>query len=88
MTWFSGEAKCLISGWGDIDKIQPGIQQPSEILQLAEITLKDFSQCKMAYQRVHKNLNPQRHLCASGDGVDTCQGDSGGPLVCLKVKCF
>ena len=78
--------QCLISGWGDIDKFSPGIQAPDTILQVAEITLKDFGQCKNAYQRVKKVLNPQRHLCASGDGVDTCQGDSGGPLVCFRVS--
>ena len=77
--------KCSISGWGDVNQDDPHIQRPSQ-LQLAEIEIKDYDQCRQAYLKQRKKLNTKRHMCASGDGLDTCQGDSGGPLVCYDVS--
>jgi len=73
--------KCMITGWGDVNKDTPGIDQPQQ-LKLAQILIKDFSGCKEAYRDQRKTLNMKRHMCAAGEGTDTCQGDSGGPLVC------
>merc|ERR1711976_33309 len=78
---FAEGQKCMISGWGDVNKDDPHIQQPSQ-LQMAEIEIKDFSNCRQNYLKQRKKLNLHRHLCASGEGKDTCQGDSGGPMVC------
>ena len=75
----------MISGWGDVNKDNPHIQQPPQ-LQMAEIEIKDFSNCRQNYLKQRKKLNLHRHLCASGEGTDTCQGDSGGPMVCYAVR--
>ena len=84
---FSG-ADCIITGWGDVNKDNPHIQQPDQ-LQFAKVKIADFDQCRKNYRQVKKHLNPKRHVCADGGGtVDTCQGDSGGPLVCMNVSIF
>ena len=75
----------MISGWGDVNKDDPHIQQPTQ-LQTAEIEIKDFSKCRQNYLKQRKKLNLHRHMCASGEGMDTCQGDSGGPMVCYSVR--
>ena len=80
---FKHGEECLISGWGDINKRKYGIQQ-SRQLQVAQINIDEFSQCKANYTRQHYRLHENRHLCASAPGKDACQGDSGGPLVCIK----
>ena len=77
---------CTITGWGDVNKENPHIQQPEQ-LQYAKLKIADFKTCQKNYRKVKKHLNPKRHICADGGGtVDTCQGDSGGPLVCMDVS--
>ena len=88
-TRFTEGMKCHISGWGDVNKDDPHIQQPTQ-LQVAQIEIKNYDKCRAQYLKQRKKLNVNRHLCASGVGddgkaLDTCQGDSGGPLVCYAV---
>ena len=79
---------CIATGWGDVNKDNPHIQQPEQ-LQFAKLKIADFKTCQKNYRKVKKHLNPKRHICADGGGtVDTCQGDSGGPLVCMDVSTF
>ena len=85
ITFFQG-ADCIITGWGNVNKDNPHIQQPEQ-LQFAKVKIADFDACQKNYRQAKKYLNPKRHLCADGGGtVDTCQGDSGGPLVCMDVS--
>ena len=76
----------MITGWGDLNKENPHIQQPEQ-LQYAKVKISDFKTCQKNYRSAKEHLNPKRHLCADGGGtVDSCQGDSGGPLVCMDVS--
>jgi len=77
--------KCMISGWGDINLEDNGIQQP-DMQQVAFVNIHNFETCKTAYKPLSRHLKSRKHLCAKGDGIDTCQGDSGGPLVCFLSK--
>ncbi|CBY06740.1 unnamed protein product [Oikopleura dioica] len=80
---FDAGDKCAISGWGDTDEADSGIQMPHS-LQTANVNIVEFKECQTAYNTVKKYLKEKLHMCASAPGVDTCQGDSGGPLVCYK----
>lgn len=73
----------LISGWGDIDPMEPGGQQPNPLLY-AYINVYPDGRCA----GYGGGYDPVTMLCAGltdEDGVthDTCQGDSGGPLAAL-----
>jgi len=79
---FKEGTTCMISGWGDVNQKDNGIQQP-ESLQVAFVQIANFEKCAEAYKPLSRFLKTRKHLCAQGDGTDTCQGDSGGPLVCF-----
>jgi len=76
--------KCMISGWGDTNNKEYGIQQP-DMMQVAFVDIFNFNDCAASFKS-RINLKPRKHVCAKGQGIDTCQGDSGGPLVCFLQK--
>jgi len=79
---FPEGTECTISGWGDINQHDNGIQMP-DALMMAKVKIFNFEECAAAYKPLSRYLKTRKHVCAKGDGIDTCQGDSGGPLVCF-----
>ena len=69
---FDAGDKCAISGWGDTDEADSGIQMPHS-LQTANVNIVEFKECQTAYNTVKKYLKEKLHMCASAPGVDTCQ---------------
>ena len=63
---------CMISGWGDVNQKDNGIQQP-ESLQVAFVQIANFEKCAEAYKPLSRFLKTRKHLCAQGEGTDTCQ---------------
>ena len=81
---FDESSTCHVSGWGDTETNERGIQYSSR-LQIARLHLDDFAQCQADFERRgHIHLDCGKHMCASAETSDSCLGDSGGPLVCHR----
>ena len=63
---------CAISGWGDTDAEESGIQMPHSLMT-ENVNLVDFKQCENSYYAHRKYLKEELHICAAAPGVDTCQ---------------
>ncbi len=67
--------QAFIAGWGKTNEYD---DDAAEILQNAQILIKDPSECKK-YEDNY-TLNWKNQICAYKVGRDSCQGDSGGGL--------